>query len=75
MGAGKLSQRTRPNPSLKAPDGIDQPISCLRNKLPVDRSEVEYAACRRVLSFKYRPIVARRCHHRNAADRNWFLAL
>ena len=35
----------------------------------------EHAACRTVLPFKYCPIVARRLHHRDAADRNWFLAL
>jgi hypothetical protein len=35
----------------------------------------EYAACRRVLPFKYRPVVAHCGHHRDAADRNWFLAL
>lgn len=35
----------------------------------------EYAACRTVLPFKYRPIVAQRVHHCDATDRNWFLAL
>jgi hypothetical protein len=35
----------------------------------------EYAACRTVLPFKYRAIVARRDHHSDAGDRNWFLAL
>jgi hypothetical protein len=35
----------------------------------------EYAPCRTVLPFKYRPIVARSRHRRDAADRIGFLAL
>jgi hypothetical protein len=38
-------------------------------------NRIEYAACRTVLPFKYRPVVARRCHHRDAAAHSWFLAL
>ena len=48
-------------------------VSC--DKVPEDRIEFEYAARRRVLSFKYRTIAARRGHHTNDADSNWFLAL
>jgi hypothetical protein len=75
MGPGQLSQRTRPGSSLPAPKGINLTISGPLRKLLVDRNEVDYAARRRVLSFKYHSIAPRRDHHRNAADRNWFLAL
>ena len=39
------------------------------------RLKLSYATRRTVLPFKYRAIVGQRVHRRDAADRNWFLAL